>query len=75
MPLQGLRLLSRSRSAKLRIFTGVEEELLESLINERPRHGGRQAGHEGLELQAPAHMPATVSVSRRGSCMIIEGLL
>jgi hypothetical protein len=60
----------------LRIFTGVEEDLLESLINERPRvqGGGRQVGQEGLERQAPAHMPATVSVSRSGSCMIVEGL-
>lgn len=41
----------------LKIFTGVEEELLESLINERPRRG-TQAGQEGLERQPPAHMPA-----------------
>jgi hypothetical protein len=55
----------------LRIFTGVEEDLLESLINERPRG---QGAHEGLERRPPDHVPATMSVSRSGSCMIIEGL-
>jgi hypothetical protein len=58
----------------LRIFTGVEEELLESLIHERPgRQSGGQAGG-GLERRPRDQMPPTVSVSRSGSCMIIEGL-
>ncbi len=57
----------------LRIFTGVEEELLESLIHERPgRQSGGQAGG-GLERRPRDQMPPTVSVSRSGSCMIIEG--
>lgn len=56
----------------LRIFTGVEEELLESLIHERPgRPGG--AVQAGGDLEGRPPMPATVSVSRSGSCMIIEG--
>jgi hypothetical protein len=60
----------------LKIFTGVEEELLESLINDRPRvqAPGREVGREGLKRQPPANMPATLSVSRSGSCMIVEGL-
>ena len=63
-------------SRDLRIFTGVEEDLLESLINERPRVqvGGLQAERRGLERQRPDHLPATMSVSRSGSCMLIEGL-
>jgi hypothetical protein len=60
----------------LKIFTGVEEELLESLINERPRAqaDGLQVGEAGLERRPPGHLSATMSVSRSGSCMIIEGL-
>jgi hypothetical protein len=60
----------------LKIFTGVEEELLESLINERPRAqaDGLQVGGAGLERRPPGHLSATMSVSRSGSCMIIEGL-
>jgi len=58
----------------LRIFTGVEQQLLESLIHEP------QAGVVQAELprrprrQAPDHLPANVSVSGSGSCMVIEGL-
>jgi hypothetical protein len=60
----------------LRMFTGVEEDLLESLIHERPRPlvGARQVVRGGLERGVRDHLPATVSVSRTGSCMIIEGL-
>lgn len=59
----------------LRIFTGVEEDLLESLIQERPRTqaDGAQVRQAGLEPQPPDHLPATTSVSRSGSCMIIDG--
>lgn len=58
----------------LRIFTGVEEDLLESIINERPR-----VQTQGIEarleaFKRPGHLPATVSVGRSGSCMIVEGL-
>jgi hypothetical protein len=56
---------------KLRIFTGVEEDLLESLIQEHPRV---DTGPEGLRRQRPDHLPANISVSRAGSCMIVEGL-
>jgi hypothetical protein len=59
----------------LRIFTGVEEDLLESLIQDRPRTqiDGAQVRRAGLERQPPDHLPATTSVSRSGSCMIIDG--
>jgi len=49
---------------KLRIFTGVEEELLHSIIHEHP--------YKTPEIQL--HLPPNVSVSRSGSCMVIEGV-
>ncbi len=61
----------------LKMFTGVEEDLLESLMQERP-HGEIGARpveqRERQERQPPDHLPANMSVSRSGSCMIIEGL-
>ncbi len=61
----------------LRVFTGVEEDLLESLMQERPHGetGARRVEQLGRqERQPPDHLPANMSVSRSGSCMIIEGL-
>ena len=61
----------------LRIFTGVDQELLESLIQDRPRGepGARPVEQQGrLQRQPPGHLPANMSVSRSGSCMIVEGL-
>jgi hypothetical protein len=61
----------------LRIVTGVDQELLETLIQERPHAEprARQIKQQGrLEQQPPDHPPANMSVSRSGSCMIIEGL-
>jgi len=61
----------------LRIFTGVDQELLESLIQERPRGepGARPVERQGrLNRQPPDYLPANMSVSRSGSCMIVEGL-
>lgn len=61
----------------LRIFTGVEEELLESLTIEPPHIelGGVPAERPRRpQRQVPHDLPADVSVSRSGSCMIIEGL-
>jgi hypothetical protein len=61
----------------LRMFTGVDQELLESLIQDRRRGepGARPVEqHRRLERQPPDHLPANMSVSRSGSCMIIEGL-
>ena len=61
----------------LRMFTGVDQELLESLIREPPRGepGARPVDQGGrLERQPPDHLPANMSVSRSGSCMIVEGL-
>ncbi len=57
----------------LRIFTGVEEGLLESLIHERPREefGAR---HVEAAERPNDNLPANMSVSRSGSCMIVEGL-
>jgi hypothetical protein len=58
----------------LRIFTGVEQDLLESLIH------APQAGVIQAELprrprrRVPDHLPANMSVSATGSCMVIEGL-
>ena len=50
----------------LRVFTGVEEQLLNSVIQGHPR--------EGRAVAAPQHVPDNVSVSRTGTCMIVEGL-
>ena len=61
----------------LRMFTGVDQDLLESLIQERPlgEPRARQVEQRGrLERQPPDHLPANMSVSRSGSCMIIEGI-
>jgi hypothetical protein len=61
----------------LRMFTGVDQGLLESLIQERPlgEPRARQVEKRGrLERQPPDHLPANMSVSRSGSCMIIEGI-
>jgi len=61
----------------LRMFTGVDQELLESLIQDRRRGelGARPVEQQGrLERQPPDHLPANMSVSRNGSCMIIDGL-
>lgn len=61
----------------LRMFTGVNQELLESLIQDRRRGepGVRPVEQrERLERQPPDHLPANMSVSRSGSCVIIEGL-
>lgn len=58
----------------LRIFTGVEQGLLESLIHE-PQAGVIQAElPKRPRRQAPDHLPANMSVSGTGGCMIIEGL-
>jgi hypothetical protein len=40
----------------------------------RPLVGARQVVRGGLERAVRDHVPATVSVSRTGNCMIIEGL-
>ena len=56
----------------LRIFTGVEENLLESVIQERRR--GEATRRVGSRPQRPDHLPANMSVSRTGTCMIIEGV-
>jgi hypothetical protein len=60
----------------LRLFTGVEEGLLESFMQE-PQRGQPDARHverRRLQREAPEHLPFNTSVSRTGSCMIIEGL-
>jgi hypothetical protein len=57
----------------LRVFTGVEEGLLESLMHERPREESR-ARHVEPAGRPNDNLPANMSVSRSGSCMIIEGL-
>jgi hypothetical protein len=61
----------------LKIFTGVEEELLELLI-QKAQGGDGGAGNvgqnRGLEPLPPQHLPGNISVSRSGTCMIIEGL-
>jgi hypothetical protein len=58
----------------LRIFTGVEQQLLESLMHE-PQAGVIQAElPRRPRRQAPDHLPANMSVSGSGSCMVIEGL-
>jgi hypothetical protein len=62
---------------QLRMFTGVEEEVLESVIQERRRGGvdARYGEPQGRrERQPPDHLPTNMSVSRSGSCMIIDGL-
>ena len=59
------------------MFTGVDQDLLESLIQERPlgEPRARQVEQRGrVERQPPDHLPANMSVSRSGSCMIIEGI-
>jgi hypothetical protein len=61
----------------LRMFTGVDQDLLASLIQERPPGEPRARQVEQrrrLEPQPPDHLPANMSVSRSGSCMIIEGI-
>lgn len=61
----------------LRMFTGVEQELLQSLLQDRPRGelGARPVDQQGRrEHQPPDHLPANLSVSRSGTCMMIEGL-
>jgi hypothetical protein len=60
----------------LRIFTGVEEELLDLLIREPPPAQAETArGRLGnVERLLREHLPPSMSVSRNGSCMIIEGL-
>jgi hypothetical protein len=60
----------------LRLFTGVEEGLLESLMHERspmPTDAGQVARGE-VRWKRPEHLPFNMSVSRRGSCLIVEGL-
>lgn len=61
----------------LRLFTGVEEELFKSLIQERPHddQGAKAVDPERRRNpKPPEHLPANMSVSRNGSCMFIEGL-
>jgi len=56
----------------LRLFTGVEEDLLESVVagQARPERIRRQRARQ----QGVDRMPATMSVSNTGTCLIIEGL-
>ena len=57
----------------LRIFTGVEHDLLDSLIRQPPE-ARRVDQPRQIEVPDPNQLPATVSVSGSGSCMIIDGL-
>jgi len=57
-----------------RFLTEVETAVLETILERLSKEVGAKEGRHGLERQALAHMPSTVSVSRSGSCMIIEGL-
>jgi hypothetical protein len=63
-------------AADLRLFTGVDEGLLEVLTADRPRaeRAPRQFGLGRQEGQPADHMPAGMSVSQAGTCMIVEGL-
>jgi hypothetical protein len=59
----------------LRMFTGVEQQLLESIMGDRPPDAIRQREQQRRRELLPAdHLPANSSVSRNGTCMIIEGL-
>lgn len=59
-------------SRTLRLFTRVDEALLESLIAGRPPAEIEMV--ERADWHAPNHLPANMSVSRAGTCMILEGL-
>jgi len=60
---------------KLTMFTGVEGDLLESLIqNAKRRDGGHMEVGQKKQPLPLKHLPGTASVSRSGTCMIIDGL-
>ena len=61
----------------LKLFTGVEEDLLEFLMQERPPGEAiaRQVEEQRRRGRAAReHLPANVSVSSSGTCMIVDGL-
>ena len=69
------QLLFPALSRDVRLFSGVEESVLERVTRELPHH----AGIEHLELpriepHAAERGPSNISVSRSGTCMIVEGL-
>jgi len=69
------QLLFPALSRDVRLFTGVEESILERVTRELPH----DVGIERLELpriepHAAERTPSNVSVSRSGTCMIVEGL-
>jgi hypothetical protein len=55
----------------LRLFTGARQELLDWLLQDRPP---AEPGARAVERQPLDHLPASMSVSRSGSCMIVEGV-
>ena len=70
------QLLFPALSREIRLFTGVDDALLESVIADRPhRERDRRLGmEERANQRVPDHLPANASVSSAGTCMIIEGL-
>jgi hypothetical protein len=62
----------------LRIFTGVEAELLESIRREPsdvgPVEEGRVNPHRYIASAEREQLPGNVSIGNDGSCMIVEGV-
>lgn len=65
-------------NANLKIFTGVEAELLESIIQEPsdlvPEEGGGGNPRAHINAAVGEGLPGTISIGNDGSCMIVEGV-